>query len=305
MTELNEIEIYVKVAEAKSFTLAANHLGISKASVSKSITRLEKSLGTRLIQRTTRRLILTDAGVKYYQHSVRALAEMDLAKKAIHSLKAAPSGRLRVTAPVTFGNLHVASHIPTFLQTFENVNVDLVLTDRKVNLTAEGFDLAIRLSAQPGLNLIAKKIAPTKRVLCASPLYLDRFGKPKLLQDLSHHQCLSYLHFTAKPQWCFKGPKGIIQVAVNGRYQINNIEAIQSAVLDGCGIALMPTYLVGPEIASGRLIEILPQHESVSEFGDHVLAAYPPDRFLLPKVRVFIEFLKKKYGPRPYWDKQG
>jgi DNA-binding transcriptional LysR family regulator len=302
MAEVHEIEVFTKVAEQKSFTIAAYQLGLSKAAVSKSITRLEKSLGTRLLQRTTRRLSLTEAGHRYYQHSQRALTELEIGKKAILSLKATPSGHLKITAPVTFGKLHVATLIPDFMRTFDQVTVDLVLTDRLVNLAAEGFDLAIRLSAHPGLNLVAKKLAPTKRILCASPLYLEQNGTPKTPGDLKSHQCLSYLHFSNKQAWQFRGPRGIVKAEANGRFQINNIEAIQAAALSGCGIALMPTYIVGPELSTGRLVQILSEYEPISKFGSHVVAAFHPDRHLLPKVRVFIEHLQKSYGRIPYWE---
>jgi DNA-binding transcriptional LysR family regulator len=299
---LSEIQVFAKVADEQRFTVAANRLGITKGAVSKCVDRLEANLGVRLIQRTTRKLSLTEAGAQLLAHIRPALTLLTDSQELVRSMKKAPSGRLRITAPVTFGRMHVVPLIPEFLKIHTDVGVDLVLTDRIVNLTAERFDLAIRQSARQHLGLIARKLVPTRRVLVASPDYLTKNGTPRSIKELTKHQCLSYLHFSGKPKWRFLSAGKMIQVDAKSRFHINNIEAIHQMVTAGMGIAIMPTFIAGPDIASGRLVRILSHAAPLSELGDHVHLVYPQDRYRLPKLTAFVNFFLKTFEGKPHWD---
>jgi DNA-binding transcriptional LysR family regulator len=299
---LADIQIFAKVVEDQSFSSAANKLGVTKGAVSKGIVRLERALGIRLLQRTTRKLSLTEAGAKFFQRVNPALSTIDDSWKFMSGFKREPSGRLRVTAPVTFGRMHVVPRIPEFLRRYPEVAVDMVLTDRVVNVTAEGFDVAIRQSARLHLGLVAKKLVATRRVLVASPSYLKKHGTPRSVHELKNHQCLSYLQFTSKPKWRFKSSGKLIQVAVNSRFHINNIEAIHQLVLDGMGIAIMPTFMAGPDIKAGRLVKIISGLEILSDLGSHVHVVYAQDHQRLPKVTAFLGFFAEQFAGTPEWD---
>jgi DNA-binding transcriptional LysR family regulator len=185
------------------------------------------------------------------------------------------------------------------LQTF--LSVQLVLTDRFVDLAEEGFDLAIRLTQKPGLNLVARKIAPIHFVVCASPDYLKRMGKPRTPQDLAHHNCLFYAYQSVQDRWSFEGPEGNITVRVQGNFQVNSSEAIREALLRGVGIGLVPTFTVGQDLKSGILQPVLKKYRTAG-FSRSAYAVYLPNRNLSPKVRAFIDFLVERFGEEPYWD---
>ena len=300
MEDLASIAAFVKTVELMSFTAAAKALKLSKAVISQRISTLEARLQTRLLQRTTRRLSLTEAGQVYYEHCKRALDEMAMATNALTRLHAAPRGHLRLTAPVTFGQMHIAPALPEFLAANSEVSLDLILLDRRVDLVDEGFDIGISLRADIAPNLVARKLAPIRRVLCASPDYLEWAGMPKNIAELSAHQCLSYSWQTS---WRFTTAEGKSEVRVGSRFRANNVDALREAALQGLGITLLPSYAIGPDLAAGRLQHVLPEVSPATAFGDQVSAVFMPDRHLLPKVRACVDFLVRRFQPEPYWDR--
>ena len=304
MNRLTGMMVFAKVAEAKSFSAAARRLGISKSSVSKQVAWLERTLKARLLNRTTRRLGLTETGAAFYEHCARMLAEAEAAELAVSRLHAAPRGVLKVTVPAAFGHLHVAPAVPEFLARFPEVTVQIVMNDRPVDLVEEGFDVAIRLTGTPPPNTVARKLAIIRWAVCATPEYLDRRGAPETPQELARHNCLFYSFLETSAEWRFRAAAGETRVRVAGNFTVNNSEAIREAALKGIGIALLPTFAVGEDLRAGRLRRVLAGHEPQGTFGSEVYAVYLPTRYLSPKVRAFVDFFVERFGPVPYWDHQ-
>ncbi len=300
MDRFAAMEAFVKVAELQSFSEAARRLRTSKSLVSRQISTLEADLGARLFQRTTRSLALTEAGRAYYERAVRILADIEEATLSVSQLQAAPRGRLRVSAPMSFGFLHLAPAIPDFLARYPEVEADVVLNDRFVDLVDEGFDMAIRIGRLQDSSLIARRLAPSRVAACASPSYLAAHGTPRTPDDLRHHQCLSYSNMAVADEWRFTRPDGRIwPVEVSGRLHANNGDALRAVALKGLGLALLPTFIVGGDLKAGTLEAVL--MEFIAQDGA-MYAVYPHSRHLSPKVRAFVEFLAARFGPQPYWD---
>jgi DNA-binding transcriptional LysR family regulator len=300
MDRLAAIEAFVRVAEAQSFSEAARRLRSSKSAVSRNVSALESELGVRLLQRTTRSLTLTEAGRGYFERATRILADLEEANLAVSHLQAAPRGRLRVSAPMSFGFLHLAPALPDFLARFPEVAVDLAMSDRFVDLIEEGFDVAVRIGPLEDSSLIARKLAPIRRVVCASPAYFEARGFPRSPDDLKGHECLSNSNIAASQEWQFAAPGGKPwPVAVQGRLSANNGDALRVAALKGQGLVNLPTFIVGGDLQAGTLAtaleDFIPQRLAMS-------ALYPHSRRLSPKVRAFVDFLADRFGPRPYWD---
>jgi DNA-binding transcriptional LysR family regulator len=300
MDRLAGIEAFLRVAEAKSFTAAAERLRLSKSLVSRQVAGLEAELGVRLIQRSTRRLTLTEAGERFFQSSQRILAELEEAKQSVSTLQAAPRGRLYVNAPMSFGYLHLAPALPRFLERYPEVEIDIQMNDRFVDLIEEGFDMAVRIGRLADSSLVARRLAPLRRALVASPAYLARHGIPGTPDDLAHHHCLCYSNLTRSEEWRFLRNDGQPwTVEVKGRLRANNGDALRAAALHGLGIANLPSFLVGGDLQAGTLASLL---------GDYVpqdaaiFAVYPHSRHLSPKVRAFTDFLAELFAPVPYWD---
>lgn len=294
------IESFVKVAETGSFSEAARRLRSSKSAVSRNVGALEAELGARLFHRTTRSLTLTEAGQGYFERAARILADLEEANLAVTRLQAAPRGRLRVNAPMSFGFLHLAPALPDFLAIYPDVSVDLVMNDRFVDLVDEGFDVAVRIGAMEDSSLIARRLAPVRRVVCASPDYLAARGTPSTPDDLRRHECLSNSNIAAPHEWRFFSPDGKPwPVEARGRLNANNGDALRVAALKGLGLANLPTFIVGADLRAGALLTVLDDYIA----QDMTLnAIYPNARHLSPKVRAFVDFLTERFGPRPYWD---
>ena len=300
MDRLSAMTAFVRVAETHSFSEAARRLRISKSLVSRQVAALEAELGARLFHRTTRSLALTEAGRRYFDQMVPILADIDIANQSVSSLQAIPRGVLRINAPVSFGVDHLAPALPDFLEEHGEVEIDMTMNDRFVDLTEEGFDLAIRIGRLAESSLIARKLAPLRLMICASPAYLERFGTPQTPADLVHHFCFHYTNMSQAAEWSFHHPDGSPwPVQVNGRLRANNGDALRVAALKGLGVASLPSFMVGPDVQSGNLVSILTpyiHHEGA------VYAVYPPTRHVSPKVRAFVDFLVNRFGPTPYWD---
>jgi DNA-binding transcriptional LysR family regulator len=285
---------FARVVEAGSFTEAARRLGCSKASVSKQIARLEQHLGAQLLRRTTRRMSVTEAGEAFYAHCARIAEEAEAASHMVGRLQNAPRGMLRVAAPSSFGQLHVARLVAGFLTRFPEVNIDLRLSDQMVDLVQEGLDVAIRIGALQDSTLIARRLAPCRLVLAASPGYLARKGVPRRPNDLRGHDCIVY--FGSHDVWNFTRGRS---VRVEGRLGVNNGDGVREAALAGAGICYLPTFLLGDDIREGRLVAVLTEHVE-SRLAFH--AVYPPTRHLTRKVRSFVDFLAEELGGEPPWD---
>jgi DNA-binding transcriptional LysR family regulator len=300
MQNLTDIAIFVKVVELSSFTAAAEALDMSQPVVSKAVTRLEEKLGARLLNRTTRRLSLTEAGSELYGRSVRALAEIENAELEVARFQTEPRGLLRVSAPMSFSILHLGPAIQEFLTRFPGVTLELNLDDRQVDLVEEGFDVAVRIGRLQDSNLIARKIAPCRQVLCASPAYLAQRGEPERPEDLLEHSCILYSLLSAPREWRLEGPEGELHtVPINGSIQSNNGLVNRAAALAGSGIVLLPTFYLGEQLRSGTLKPVLCKFKP-QELA--VYAVYPERRNLMPKVRAFVDFLATTFGPQPPWE---
>lgn len=302
MEHFAEMMTFAKVVETKSFSAAAQALNTSKSLVSKQVASLEKVLGVRLLQRTTRRMSLTEIGAAYYEHCARIVQEIDAAAQTVTQLQAEPRGVLRLTSPVIFASLHLAPALRTFLNRHENVEVELNASDRTVDLVEEGFDLAIRITDNPPPNMVARKIAPVRWATCASPAYLERHGTPQTPQELSRHQCLVYQGVPAlRSGWRYMQNGKEIVLQPGGRCRVNTSEVLLQLALDGMGIVLFPTYILGHHLRSGRLKEILADNVAYPDMA--LYAIYMPNRYMQPKVRAFIDHLLEHFGPEPQWDR--
>ena len=300
MDRMNALEAFVKVSETKSFTEAAARLGQSKSAISRHITALETELGARLFHRSTRTLALTEAGQSYYERVARILSDIEEADRAVTQLQSAPRGRLRVNAPMSFGFLHLAQVLPVFLARYPEVTIDLAMNDRFVDLVDEGFDVAVRIGGMADSSLIAKRLGPVRRVVCASPDYLQRCGVPLTPDDLRHHACLRNTTMQTTHEWTFMRKDGTLwPVDVKGPLTANNGDALRIAALKGLGLTLLPTFIVGADMQAGHLVPVL---EPYVEQRLSIHAVYPTARHLSPKVRAFVDFLSDWFGAHPYWD---
>ncbi|MDP4795355.1 MAG: LysR substrate-binding domain-containing protein [Rhodospirillales bacterium] len=296
---LEGMTVFAAVVEAESFTGAARSLRNSKAAVSTQIQKLEDRLGVRLLNRTTRRLSLTDEGRAFYDHCRRILDEAREAADALDSLNTVPRGLLRVNAPMSFGILHLGSAIADFMQSYPEIEIDLVLNDRQIDVVEDGFDLAIRIARLPDSSLIARRLAPCRILVAASPSYWDRRGRPGHPSELKDHDALIYDYLSEPDTWTFNGPDGRISVNVQGRIRANNGEVLLQAAKQGLGVCLTPTFFCSDEVKNCSLETVL------SEFEDHsvsIYAVYPHRRHLSPRVRAFVDFLAERFGDTPYWD---
>lgn len=300
MADLNLMAIFARVVEAGSFAEAARRMGTSRSAVSKAVARLEKSLGAHLLNRTTRYLSLTEIGNSIAEHCTRMLEEASEAEKLVGSLSSEAKGVMRVSASVAFGTLHVAPALASFLPKHPELKIDLSITDRRVNLAEEGFDLAICVTGEPPPNLVARPLAPVRRKLCATPDYFRRKGIPQTPADLVEHNCLDYTRSGEPGYWRFTGPDGEIVVPVNGTLHVDDDEALSQTVLGGLGVGLLPTFIIGKDLQSGVLQAVLSEYIPVER---HVYAMYLPTRHLPSKVRLLIDFLIAHIGDEPYWDR--
>lgn len=297
---LQEITVFARIVGAGSLSAAARDLGMSPALVSRRLASLEARLGVRLVNRTTRSLHLTDEGAAYFETCSRVLAEIQEADAAVSAGRAEPRGTLRVAAPASFGNQHVAPLVPKFAERHPEVQIALSLSERTVNLVDEGFDLAIRIADLADSSLAARKLAPNRRVVCASPAYLASHGAPRAPAELARHNCLTTTDFAMN--WDYRGPDGRPgSVRVTGRYACDNGEVLRDWALAGLGVALKSTWDVRRHLEDGSLVTLFPGYTFATDVA--IYAVYPHRRHLPAKTRAFIEFLAESFGPEPYWDR--
>ena len=289
--------VFAEVVATRSFTEAARRLGLSKASVSREVTRLERRLGAQLLRRTTRSMSLTEVGEVFYAGCQRVVEEAEEAERSVGALQAEPRGEIRFCASVSLGQLHIAPRMPAFLARYPKVRVRMDLTDRMVDLVSEKYDLAVRISGRlADATLVQRRLCPIRFVLCAAPGYLARRGTPRSPAELERHNCLG---IAASP-WRFMLPRGRT-LRLSGDLQIDNGDALRRVALLGHGIVLLPTYLVGEDLEAGRLVRILEQLAlEASAFALHPQSENPS-----PKVRALVGFLAETLGPEPPWDAAG
>jgi DNA-binding transcriptional LysR family regulator len=299
MDKLTSIRAFTKVVAHGSYSEAARELRLSRSAVSKYVIELEEELGVQLLHRTTRSTSPTENGQAYYERCLAILADLEEADLAVSRLQAEPRGLLRVNSPMSFGTMHLGSALAGFMEKYPEVRFQVVLSDALLDPVEEGFDVTLRIADLPSSSLIARKIAPAHRVICAAPAYLDRRGTPHHPNDLRSHDCLDYGHLATGNQWKLIGPDGDHWIAVHWTLCANNGETLRDAAVKGRGIALLPTFIVGADLQQGTLRSILSDYKA-PELA--LYAIYPPNRHLSVKVRLFIDFLVERFGGRPYWD---
>lgn len=289
ITSLASMRAFRKVVEAGGFSRAAQALGTTAGSVSKLVAQLERELGVRLLARSTRRMNLTEPGRLFLERCVRALEELEAAEDTLEALREAPRGLLRVSVPTSFGLRCLSSRVPLFLQRHPQVQLDLQLNDRFVNLLEEGFDCALRIAdGLPDSTLVARELAPIARVLVASSAYLREHGTPRTIESLDRHECLVYTLSSTPNVWTFQASDGVLQVHVQGRYCVNNSVMLREALLAGAGIAATPRFVVEDLIDDGRLQVLLPR---TPPRGHRLYGLLPHSRYPTPKTRAFLDFV--------------
>jgi len=295
---LGDIAVFVRVVSEGSFTRAADRLDLSRSVVSKYVTRLEERLGVRLLNRTTRRLSLTEAGQVFYERSRRGLQEFEDAEAEVSHLQEEPRGILRINSPMSFGICHVAPALPQFLKEYPGVSIDMNLDDRKLDVIEEGFDVSIRISDMPDSSLVARRLGPCRHVVVAAPSYLEENGTPKTPGDLSAHNVISYRYQESVNNWHFIDRENRqVSVTVSGAMQMNNSLALREALLVGGGIMRTPTFIVGEDIRRGRLVRLLPDYQMLEP---SIYLVFPERRHLSPKVRAFVDFMAARITANPY-----
>ena len=288
MDKFGEMRTFAAVVDAGSFVQAADALDISKAAVSRHVADLEQRLGVRLLQRTTRKLSLTEEGRAFYGRCKNLLGELEDAEAEITSKSVQASGLVKINVPVSFGILHLAPLWPAFMAKHPKVSLDVTTSDRMVDLVEEGYDMAVRIARLPSSSLVSRKLASTRLILCASPTYLKKHAKPQHPADLADHAVLSYTLLVMGEQWEFDGPEGSVTVAVNPVLRTNSGDTCRAAALAHQGVILQPSFIVGEDLRKGTLVELMPHYRSL-EFG--IYAIYPSRRHVAPKVRTLIDYL--------------
>ncbi len=300
MDRLDGMAAFAAVAEAGSFTAAATRLGVSRALVGKRVAALEATLGVRLFDRTTRRVGLTAAGLAFIGRCKDILAAFEDASRLVQQDRLEPAGVLRVNAPMSFGILHLAPLVVAFMKRHPNLQVQMTLTDRFVDLVEEGFDVGVRIGALADSSLVARRLAPARRVVCAAPAYLGRHGAIEAPEDLLRHRCLHYGHLATGTSWPFVGPGGMRTVRILPTFSANNGEVLLQAAEAGLGVALLPTFICGAALAAGRLVQVL-EGFAVPEIA--VNAIWPSNRLMPAKVRLFVDLLVDRFGGDADWDR--
>jgi DNA-binding transcriptional LysR family regulator len=290
MNPYEDMRIFAQVLEAGSFTAAADRLGMSKQSVSRRLMQLEERLGVRLLNRSTRRLDATPLGQHYYQSALRLLGEVQQVEHDISGQAQALRGTLRLSAPLSFAMSHLGCLLTEFLQLHPQVDVEVDLSDRAVDLIGEGYDLALRIGALEDSSLIARRIASVERVYCASPAYLQARGVPLTPEDLAGHDCLPYGH-SRQVQWQFRQGGKAQAIQVTGRMRANNGELLRDAAIAGMGVTYLPTFIVGQALADGRLVNVL---EEWTPPALQLSAVYPQHRQVARPVQGFVSFLRER-----------
>jgi DNA-binding transcriptional LysR family regulator len=299
MDRWEAMRVFSQVVEAGSFSAAAARLGLSTTAASRHVADLEAHLQTRLLNRTTRRVSLTESGRAFYERAVQLLADLEEAEQEAGRAAVVARGTIKLTASVNFGVRHVAPVIAAFLAAHPGVRFDVSLSDRIVDLVEEGFDVAVRIGAPGSENLVARKLGETRLVPCASPAYLAAHGAPRVPEDLAQHNCFTYEYVSPRNIWRFHDAKGEERaVRVGGRLHSNNGDLLAEAAAQGAGIVFEPAFIVGPDVRAGRLVPLL---QEFSAPPMPIYAVYPSRKHLSAKVRLFVDFLVERFVEAPDW----
>lgn len=298
MDQLRQMSMFAKVAETGSFSAAARSLGVSNSVVSKYVSGLEEKLGVTLIQRNTRRLVLTDIGLGYLDRCRRILSDVEEADLAATNEHAQPRGTLRINSALSFGLRHLGPVISEYGSAYPDVTVEIALDDRRVDIMEEAFDLAIRIGELEDSSLIARRFASVRRLCVASPAYLASNDIPRTPDDLADHNCLIYGRGSWLEPWLVTGPDGETLIDCSGNLFCNNGDLILAAAVEGAGIISMPDFIVWDAVKDGRLVPVLDKWV-FPEMG--IYAVYPPTRHLSAKIRTFVDHLVDYFAPEPYW----
>jgi len=296
MDRLGAMEMFVRVVETGNFSAVARQLGTTQPTISKQLTALEKQLRTRLLNRSTRSLSLTEAGATYYERCRRIIDEVREAEVALGPLQSALTGNLHVNGSIALGQIFLAPLLLKFQGQYPQLSTELSLSDRYIDLVEEGVDVAVRIGRLGDSNLVARRLGSTRRVLVATPGYLAAHGTPERPEDLARHSCLLYAYLSSGNEWTFQGPEGEIRVRVQGNFKANNGEVIRQALLADVGVAMSPDWLIHDKLESGEVVTLLP------EFSPPPLdinAVYPSGRHVSTKVRTFLEFLQNEFKAIP------
>lgn len=299
INKLNSIEVFLKVSKLGNFSAAANSMGLSKAMVSRHVNNLENSLGVRLFNRTTRQIHLTEAGAAYRTRITQIMHDLEETESAISELNTEPRGILRLMAPNSFGSFHLARAIAGYKQRYTSVGVEAILSERQPDIIEDGVDLVIWVGRLEDSSLVAKKIAEARMVVCASPEYLMEKGTPHRPDELLNHNCLIYSGRPPFGEWRFNVEKQLTKLKVKGDVRSNSGEALRIAAIQGAGLVQLPTYMIGLDIKSGRLKEVLSEFQPPAT---PIHAIYPHRYHLSAKVRTFVDYLSEIYQPEPYWE---
>lgn len=303
MDRFAALTVFTRVVECGSFARAADRLAMSTSAVSRHVAELETHLGARLLNRTTRRLSLTESGRSFHERCVQLLADLTEAEEEVNAAVAVPRGTLRLTSSITFGVRYLAPAIVDFGARHPDVTFDVELSDRAVDIVEEGMDLAIRIGGIGSQALIARQLAATQLVLCAAPGYLERRGVPRLPADLAAHSCLTYEYLAAGDVWQFRDRDGgEHSVRIAGSAHANNGSLLCALAVAGMGVLLEPDFIVAAEIRAGRLVPLLPGFRPPTST---IYAAYPSRRHLSAKVRLFVDALAERFAGRPEWALDG
>ncbi len=295
---IDHLRLFTRVATLGNISQAGKESGLSQAVSSAHINKLESNIGARLIHRTTRKVSLTEEGEIFLPHAIEILESFDSAKASIGIGNISPKGKLRITAPASFGRLHLVPALDYFLSTYPDLIVEMHLSDTIVDLVEGGFDVAIRNAVMNDSSMIAKKIASDHRILCASPKYLAKNGTPKKIEDLNQHKCVNLMGLES---WRFKTSTGYKTIKTNNKFLTDNGEAARDAAVQGLGITLTATWCSYKQLNTGELVQVLKNTKLESNAA--LWAVYPSSRLLAPKVRVFIDYLTQYFSKTLYWDK--
>jgi len=299
MDKLEAMTAFVRVVGHGSYAEAGRALGVTRSAVSKAVMELEQMLGARLLDRTTRRVSPTEAGLAYYERCVDIIARVEETEMQVSSLHDEPRGVLRVNAPMSFGALYLGPAIAEFMASYPDLKIELTLNDRFIDPIEEGFDVTVRIGVLRDSSLIARRLAAVRCVLVAAPAYLKRHGTPKGPGDLTNHRCLVYGHTTTLQRWELTHHGQPLQAAVNSVLCSNNGDVLRAAAIGGQGITTLPTFLVGPDIKARRLKLVLPDYPPTAA---GMYALFASNRYLAAKTRLLIDFLVTRFGDTPSWD---
>ena len=298
--ETQELMVFHAVVKHSNYAKAAEELGLSPSGVSRIVSRLEERLGARLIQRTTRKLKLTEVGEAFHARTAQVLSDLRDAETEVAQTVLKPRGTIRISTSVAFGQIYLGALLGELTERYPELTIELFLTDRFVDLVDEGIDLGIRFGSLPDSRLIARRLCTNHRVLVAAPSYLERRGTPHKPAELAAHECLLFTSLARPLEWRLVGPEGLVSVSITGRVSCNNISALATAAQSGMGIAIVATMVVGAQLASGQLVRVLPTYEFEPSA---IFAVYPSARQLSTKVRAVVDFLVERFADPPPWDR--